>query len=511
MQNKLQLLGLLLLPLLMLVTSCDDDLLVESPTNFLSPVNFYRNSRDAQIALNGLYAGQQRLQGYSGGDAGVALLWGMHGADEIIVPPWTPPGRRTLFLFTATPQIDIFFNVYQRHYQEINRANTVINQVGLMGEDKINDEEKARILAEARALRGSWYFNMVRIFGGTPLITEERVNLDNLEFSRASDVEIYDQIVSDLTAAIDDLEVFGNSGQLSKGAVQALLGKVYLQMAGIPLNQTDKYALAAEQFEAVIESGQYALLDDFQQIFDFENELNDEMVWVVEHDAPGENIDNSQNSNLGSFMGPNGNLNDGGGWGTAWISTDLATSYETQDQRRRVTVAYHTAPNVQDSTQAENQFRPWKWQKPAGQAWGNDTPFDYPYIRYAGVLLRYAEAHARANNAVTSEALDALNQVRARARIGSTNGQTVVDIEDDVTLNDFLDIIMDECWRELAFEGHRKGDLIRWGTLIETMNSLQPQTAVWPGTPDAQPHEILWPIPQQVLDVNPGMEQNPGW
>lgn len=513
MQDKLKFLCLLLLPLMFILPSCNDELLTETPSNFLSPVNFFRNAQDAQIALNGVYAGQQRIQGYSGGDAGVALLWGMHGADEIVVPPWTPPGRRTLFLFSATPSIDVFLNVYERHYEEINRVNTVINQVSMMTEDKIDDEEKARIIAEARVLRGSFYFNMVRIYNRVVLVTEERTDLNDLDFVQSEPEEIYAQVIDDLTSAIPVLEVLEgpkSTGRITKGAAQALLGKVYLQMAGIPLNQTDKYALAAEQFEEVINSGVYELLDDFQQVFDYENELNKEMVWVVEHDAPGETIDGSQNSNLGSFMGPGGALNDGGGWGTAWSALDLELAYERSDQRRRVTIAYGNAPTAIDSTNGPNQFRPWKWQKPAGQAWGNDTPFDYPYIRYANVLLRYAEAHAQANGTVTAEALNAINQVRARARADASEA-VVADLTADLTLDEFMDVIADECYRELAFEGHRKGDMIRWGRLLERMNTMAPQTAVWPGQPEADPFEIFWPIPQEVLDLNPLMEQNPGW
>jgi len=501
---------LLLLPLLVLLPSCDDELLTETPSNFLSPANFYRNTQDAQIALNGVYAGQQRMQGYAGGDAGVALLWGMHGSDEIIVPPWVPAPRGPLFLYSTTPNLQAYFNVYARHSQEINRANTVIDQVGAMTEDKINDEDKARILAEAKALRASFYFNMVRMFHRVPIILQERTDLENLEFTQSEPEEIYAQIISDLTDAIAVLEVKGQTGEISKGAAQAMLGKVYLQMASLPLNQSDKYALAAEQYEAVINSGEYELLDDFQQVFDYENELNKEMVWVVEHDAPGKTIDGTQNSNLGSFMGPSGSLNDGGGWGTAWSAYDLELAYDRKDQRRRVTIAYGPAPNVLDSVNGPNQFKPWKWQKPAGQAWGNDTPFDYPYIRYANVLLRYAEAHAMANGTVTAEALAAFNQVRARAR-GDASEAAVPPLAANVTLAEFMDAMDMECYRELAFEGHRKGDLVRWGRLVDRMNNLEQQTAVWPGQPDVQSHEVLWPIPQAVLDLNPQMEQNPGW
>ncbi|MEO0732551.1 MAG: RagB/SusD family nutrient uptake outer membrane protein [Bacteroidota bacterium] len=510
MQVRLKYLCLLLLPLLALLPSCNEDLLVEEPSNFLSPANFFRNTNDAQIALNGVYAGQQRIQGYSGGDAGVALLWGMHGTDEIIVPPWVPAPRGPLFLYQTDPNLRAYFNVYARHYEEINRVNTVIDQITAMTEDKINDEDKARMIGEAKALRASFYFNMVRIFNRVPLVLSERTDLNDLEFTQSEPEVIYAQVIQDLTDAIAVLEEMNGTGQISKGAAQAMLGKVHLQMAGPPLNLTENYALSAAQYEEVINSGQYALLDDFQQVFDFENELHEEMVWVVEHDAPGENIDGTQNSNLGSFMGPGGNLNQGGGWGTAWSATDLELAYDRNDQRRRVTIAYGPAPNVLDSVNGPNQFRPWKWQKPAGQAWGNDTPFDYPYIRYANVLLRYAEAHAMAAGRVTDEARDAFNQVRARAR-GAASLESVPDLAEGISIDEFLVALEDECYRELAFEGHRKGDLIRWGRLVDRMNSLEQQTAVWPGAPDVQDYEVLWPIPQAVLDLNPGMTQNSGW
>ncbi|MEL7159161.1 MAG: RagB/SusD family nutrient uptake outer membrane protein [Bacteroidota bacterium] len=512
MQRKSNFLWLLFLPVLFVLPSCGDDLLTESPTNFLSPVNFYRNAADAEIALNGVYAGQQRIQGYAGGDAGVALLWGVHGSDEIVVPPWTPIDRRSLFLFNLNPELTAFFNIYSRHYQEINRANTVIDRVGAMSEDQISEEAKASVIAQARVIRGSFYFNLVRIWNRVPLVLQERTNLEDLKFLQSEPEDIYAQIISDISVGVETLEEGSQTGRITKGAAQALLGKVYLQMAGWPLKQQDKYALAASQFQEVMESGQYELLDDFQQVFDFENELNRELVYVVEHDAPGETIDGTQQSNLGSFMGPGGALGDGGGWGTAWAAPTHEFAYDRGDQRRTVTVAYHNAPDVQDSTRGPNQFRPWKWQKPTGQAWGNDTPFDYPYIRYAEVLLGFAEAHAQANSAVTAEALDAINQVRTRARAGA-GADVVPNYTTDLGLEAFMDAIVNERLLELAYEGHRKGDLVRWELLVETMlnfgdNSI---SAVWPGAPDVQDHETLWPIPQPVLDLNPDIVQNPGY
>ena len=513
MRFKFNYLWLLCIPLFFTLPSCNDDLLTESPSNFLSPVNFYRNTNDAEIALAGLYAGQMRVQGYSGGDAGVAVLWGIHGSDEVIIPPWAPVGRRSLALWTFTPGIDVIQTVYERHYQEINRVNTVLNQISLMSEDQINDEDRERIVAQARALRGSFYFNLVRLYNRVPLILEERVNLDDLEFTQVEPEVIYDQVIQDLTAAIAVLEVGRNTSRITKGAAQALLGKVYLQMAGWPLKQNDKYAMAAAQFKAVMDDSNYELLEDFREVFSFENELNDELIWVVEHEGPGANIDGSQNSNLGTFMGPAGRLEAGAGWGTAWLATKLENTYERNDLRRRVTCAYAPAPGViaGDSTAGPNQFRPWKFQKPNPNNWGNDTPFDYPYIRLANVLLGFAEADAQANNQVTTAAAAAVNRVRARAR-GDQNPDLVLEpYTTDMPLADFIDAVLEERYLELAFEGHRKGDLIRTETALETIGGLQPQTAVWPGAPEPAEYKQIWPIPQSVLDLNKSMTQNPGW
>jgi len=426
MHKQTRLLWLLFVPMLFILPSCNDDLLVEQPTDRLAPTNFFRNAGDAEVALNAIYAGQQRIQGYSGGDAGVANIWGMHGTDEIVTPPWTnPPDRRLIALFQLDPTVNAFFTIYDRHYQEIARANIILNQISLMTEDKIDPETKSRILAEGRTIRASLYFNLVRIWNSVPLEIEERTDFTNLDFTRNSPEEIYDFITSELEFAVANLEEGMNTGRITKGAAQALLGNVYLQMAGEPLNQTDKYALAADQYESVMDMG-YQLLDDFATVFSYDDELTDEGIYVIEYDAPGQTLDNTYTSNLGSFMGPGGQLQDGAGWGTAWANSELEMEFDRNDIRRKVSFAYHNAPNAEDSTRGPNQFLPWKWQKPQvtnGQAWANDTPFDYVYIRLAGVLLGYAEAEIQSGGNIEA-ALEAVNRVRDRARGGRAGAGT---------------------------------------------------------------------------------------
>lgn len=505
---------MLFVPVLFALPSCNDDLLVEQPTDRLSPTNFFRNASDAEVALNAIYAGQQRFQGYAGGDAGVANLWGMHGTEDIVTPPWTnPPDRRLIAVFQLDPNVNAFYTIYQRHYQEIARANTILNQISLMTEDKISDEEKTRILAEGRTIRASFYFNLVRIFGRVPLETEERTDFTNLNFTQSEPAEIYDFIVSELEFAVQNLEEGMNTGRITKGAAQALLGNVYLQMAGEPINQADKYALAADQYESVMGMG-YRLLDDFEEVFSYDNELTDEGIYVIEYDGPGQALDNTYTSNLGSFMGPGGQLPDGAGWGTAWANANLEREFDRNDIRRKVSFAYHNAPNVQDSTRGPNQFLPWKWQKPqvaGGQSWANDTPFDYVYIRLAGVLLGFAEAEIRSGGDI-SAALAAVNRVRARARGTASADQLLPDLTADMGEEALIEAILKERQKELLYEGHRKGDLIRTGKLIEVMSEFDCSfSAVCPGRPDPKPFHIYWPIPQRVLDLNESMTQNPGY
>jgi hypothetical protein len=161
---------------------------------------------------------------------------------------------------------------------------------------------------------------------------------------------------------------------------------------------------------------------------------------------------------------------------------------------------------------ALDQIKPWKWQKPNPNTWRNDTPFDYPYIRYAEVLLGFAEADARANDAVTAPALAAINQVRARARGMASAATTVPPYGPDISLPDFIEAVLRERYLELAFEGHRKGDLVRTERLIQVMRDFDASdSAVWPGAPEIEDHEWVWPIPQGVLDLNPNYQQNNGY
>ena len=161
----------------------------------------------------------------------------------------------------------------------------------------------------------------------------------------------------------------------------------------------------------------------------------------------------------------------------------------------------------------KGNWKPWKWHNIRPSNWGNDTPIDEAYIRYADVLLMYAEALNGQNKLTQADADMTINLLRARARVWPNEVKTGV-VADLVvgTQQHNKDEILSERRKELCFEGWRRNDLIRNGVYYEAINSSQ---TVWSnsGNPQPQytPHEIRWPIPASELQINPELVQNEGY
>ena len=161
------------------------------------------------------------------------------------------------------------------------------------------------------------YFSLVSTWENIPLILEESKSEDigNFEVSQSSAKEVYSQIIEDLLFAESVLDEVQGQGRATKGAAQALLGKVYLQMTGSPLNETDKYTLAANKLESVINSGVYDLVSYYPDIFTVDYEQSEEIVFSIGAAGPGLN----QGSNLGTLFGPQGQTINGGAAGNNWF------------------------------------------------------------------------------------------------------------------------------------------------------------------------------------------------
>ena len=503
--NKFKILFCSVLMLILLV-SCDDNFLNEEPTTFVNPDTFLEDRQSAEIFLVGAYDAVQHIisSGGNGRDA-MRIHWGTVAADEVVLPGWAGD-RKVMFLQQVTPGNVTVGRLWRFLYEAVNVTNSVIDRIGAMTADQINDEDKNRMIGEARFLRAALYFDLVVAWENVPLVKNEVVSLDNLDVPQASPEEVYAFIIEDLLFAEANLAAEQGGGRATKGAAQALLGKAYLQMTGQPLGQKDKFGAAAEKLEAVMNSGVYDLLPVYSEIFDLEDEQSVEMVFSIGMDGPGL----GEGGLLSTFFGPNGSVNNGGGWGTCFINQEFEASYDRDDVRLKQNIAKH---NQNDEVFTDRQppvsWRGWKHHAEKPNNYPNDTPFDNPYIRYSDVLLMYAEAKL-GQGELTQDILDqTVNRVRARAR-------GIPEAVPDLILGaneDMAEAILDERRKELCLEGWRRTDLIRFGKYKEKILAIDQggwSTAGNPG-PNYEDYEIRWPIPESELVLNKSLVQNPGY
>jgi len=385
-------------------------------------------------------------------------------------------------------------SVMRWNYAGVGRANYILEH-----KDNIEFDGKDVILAEAKFLRAFYYFELVKFFGGVPLIIDKRLGIDEARsVPRASAQEVYAQIEADLNDAIP---VLGGTapakGRATKGAAQALLGKVYLYQ--------NKFAQAATQLEAVINSGMYALESDYTTLFSASNEGNPETVFDVEYSG-------LEGGSYGCLVCLEGNAGPGFhgirqyngpvyGDGNSYNlpTQDLYDFFSPIDPRRDATIldidAFIAAQaNPGDISYAiggggHTGYYNNKYIKRQGEIGlpDNDltSPVNYRVIRYADVLLMAAEAHFQSGN--TSAAGNYVNQIRVRAGVPGIPVNTIQDIWNERRL-------------ELSCEGHRFFDLVRTGQAAANINGFQ-----------TGKHE-LFPIPQVEIDLAGGnWAQNPGY
>jgi hypothetical protein len=494
-----------------IILSCSDEYLDIKPINKLSESDFWQTDQDA---LQGLNAAYDILQWMYARDWNSTYLVKTLPSDESRAgggDAGDQPPYQELDLFTYSAANTAVTAAFQSNYYGIYRANKVIDKV-----TPDNDLRK-RIIAEAKCLRAYYYFELVSMFGEVPLILHE---LAPTEYSqpRAKKVDIYNRIENDLREAYPVLPLKKDIAadqkfRVSRGTAQALLGKAYLYQ--------EKWDSAAYFLDLVIQSNEYGLAD-YSKLFlkDEENGI-ESLLEAVYSSTEGYTWGTFQwggsrameNNVHWQLMGPRGDYFTGGnsgligGWGFNYPSNSLYQAFVAAGDtvRRKATVM----------SEAELVAKGGSW---TGQtSWGYDGCFRIKYgtiasetnlsptvtpelnygtnlrlIRYADVLLMAAEAYYRLTN--EDRARTELNKVRTRANLTT--------IDNTVTGSALFNAIVNERELELAFEGVRFLDLIRWG-LAPTV--LGPKGFV------TGKHE-LYPIPKAEMDNNKKITQNnPGF
>lgn len=476
------------------VSSCGEDFLEQDPLVQQTASNFFETEEQAIEATNAVYF---MLRDWSVHVFSYIGLSDIHSDDsEKGSTPNDAAFLRELDEYTYD-QFNIAFNgVWAGYYRGIRRANEVIDKVP---QATIDEDLGNRLVGEAKFLRAYFYFYLVRGFGGVPLITEPTISGQNM--TRATEAEVLDQIVLDLTdaaAVLPEKSEYPTTelGRATRGAALGFLAKVYLWR--------DNHDDALTTAEEVINSGEYSLAPDFANIFRVSGEHGSGSIFEVSATSSlvGHG-DGGGGSQYNQVQGVRGNPNLG--WGFNWPSQELEASFDPEDPRREATILYvgEELPDgsavIEDNMGIDNErYNQKAWvpmQINQGASEGNIR-----LLRLADVLLIAAESANELGQ--TDKAKMYLNMVRERARGGNP------DILPDVTTSDQNELrtaIWDERRWELAMEQHRWFDLKSQDRLQEAMLAA--------GKTNFDPsRHIYWPIPQREIDLTGGtLAQNDGW
>lgn len=592
----------ILIAMLVCLNICGcSDFLEEDPKGKLTTDNFYNSEFDARQAINGVY---RRLS-----DSWVTGYNIKQIPNDLLKrASWDEASG--LSNFTYGSENTYIAGMWQNHYAVIKDCNSVIDNV-TANKEKINNWE--RYVGQAHGIRAFLYFDLVRWFGDVPLVLTDTKSLDGLEVTRTPQKEVFRQIIEDFEYCISHTMDKGDTskgyqyGRLTKDACHGFLAKVYLWLGSVAQrdgkeilgNAADNFEKSLEHSSAVIQGGRYKLVDYYPDVFNAKtrDKAPDEVLWCVQ----GLTGDDT-GTWTGMMFGIRGNQNLGGSWDNISSSDYHRMMYEPSDSIRRLwncprmtiqddgtlwgwdyKMYWDTRGDQKLSEATENnnwlqwsigKFRRYPLADPSSYNYTN-FGMDEPLLRYADVLLMYAEAYNEVNHAPgdyrpssgmdmsgisIQSAYDAVNLVRKRSRIANegimhqdvlprkliTDYATEVDecvpdwkpgaygyiydgvrtaweynrYGDDYTA--FRTEILNERARELVAEStDRWCDLVRRGILVKQMQAWRQynpfisnteREITTPGAPEnIQSRNMLLPVPLSEIDVNKNLTQNPGY
>src|SRR6476660_8068370 len=253
------------------VLACNDkQFLPEQPFEFIGPANFYRHSGDALAAINGVYADFINSTGDDYYGRNFVML--AEHTTEMWTSRLSATNERSQPDVYAIPLSHAYVqSVWSAAFDAVNRANSVLDHVPSIDMDATLRD---RIVGEAKFLRATHYFNLVRMFGGVPLKLHETAGLDSLAIARNTAQEVYALIEQDLKDAIAFLppaKTYTSAalGRASRGAAKTLRAKVYLQRAGTGVGAAADWASALAMSKQVQSDAEYSLVADYKTLFDF--------------------------------------------------------------------------------------------------------------------------------------------------------------------------------------------------------------------------------------------------
>jgi starch-binding outer membrane protein, SusD/RagB family len=497
---------------------CDTGMNI-APTASVTEEIFWERDSDVRQAVNAVYA-------------------------EMDGRPMTLDNRTDIAYTQLTPLVasdGTVSGTWARYYRGIRRANDVINNIDQV---EFGDMELVqRLGAEARFLRAYYYTQLTSLYGDVPFLTET-IGIDE-HIGRTDREVIVDFIIDELDNIINTnalpVSYSGNNlGRATHGAAESLKARVALR--------NERWAIARDAAQSVMDSGVYSLYPDYEGLFQYEGQNSSEVIFDRQYTADGQNF---------SAFGHSATSLGGGAWVEPYHGTyllfrldeeeynvenfdDPMEPYENMDPRWYHSVYYtgseigdgnifdshpqRGSPDAANVTETATELG-YNMKKYVDFENDRDDPgrgsINFIHIRYADVLLMYAEAKVQLGE-IDQSVYDAINEVRQRptVELDPISPATHPDAES------LMDYLIEERGREFVFEGLRLFDIHRWGNGVELVsgpklgahyeNLETGDIFLWDigRSQTFQEHHHLWPVPQAEINANSeisGADQNPGY
>ncbi|MDP4251906.1 MAG: RagB/SusD family nutrient uptake outer membrane protein [Bacteroidota bacterium] len=486
---------------------CQKDFLDKNPLDQISSPTFWKTQNDADMALAGCYSRLNCNTFNYSGNMSLDIMAGdaCEGAQSL---GSSSTGEFALGQMFATSG-GILYNVYSDCYNGIATCNTFLANIDHVS---IPDAVKTEYKGEVLFLRALFYFTLSDFYGGVPLYTAPTVTVADAEIKQSSKDSVVAQVLADLQVAIANLPNTAYDGHAVKGSALALESRVLLYK--------QDWAGAAAAAQQVMTDGIFQLSGDYKNLFlAAGQDKNPEIMFSTRYLNPDNSIDQDIEVEWWGLWNPRQELVD------AFECTDGLPITQSplynpanwklnRDPRMLLTLKAFADPAVK----ASGEVVPYAYNgnsitgyEPTKGANVEALPVDYStkseqdwiLIRYAEVLLNFAEATNEVSGATTA-VYDAINQVRARP------GINMPPIPAGLTQDDMRKRIWNERRVEFGLEGRRYSDIRRWKLAETYLNSL-----VLPGSGTQYVFDpaknYLWPFPQSEIDINKNLVQNPGY
>ena len=445
--------------------SCTDSFFEQYPSNSVTENNYYITDDDFDQGVAACYHKLKTQMGYHLNELA-------YRSDECCKQAMTVSDASTYYFdhFEENSSNAIMSDIWNAWYNGIYRCNDVLDH--LEGREELPNYDKYR--GEVLFLRSWWYFNLYRAFGGVPIAHKVVSPADAKTIRRCTDDEMYALLTGDLAEAARLLPASkgAEKARVTDIAAWTLLAKVYLTFG--------KPAEAKTALEEAMKNTSYGLESTTKKVFDVGNKMNREIIFALYYNKTNDN-------GHGYWYSANTDV-------LADINNPTPTFkaiYDSEKDNRLPLISSYT--KIKD-----NLFAMTKWYDTYDATYTTQVGNDFPHLRYADVVLMYAEALAESGCSL-GDALVWLNKTRTRA------GLDALKAEDIPSKGAFIEALADERGREFALEGHRWFDLVRLGLALDRFHEMGYKL-------DA--HNLLFPIPQNQIEIvndKTILWQNPGY